>query len=155
MPSLAIGLALCVGALSNPMHALLSLVGAFLASAAFYLKSGILFIGIVFVIVWVGAVAILILFVIMLLNVKSLTSSVKLVKHFTQRVGIVVGVFLANWLYCYLVNALDSHAVINFAAKVVECVSVYFGSSVYLQVTYIAPDVNAIALLYTQHASLF
>jgi hypothetical protein len=51
MPSLAIGLSLCVGILSNPMHALLSLVGAFLASAAFYLNSGILFIGIVFVIV--------------------------------------------------------------------------------------------------------
>lgn len=96
LPSLAIGLAICVGVLLNPMHALLSLVGAFLASAAFYLKSGILFVGIVFVIVWVGAVAILILFVIMLLNVKSLTSSLKLIKHVTQKVGIVAGVLLAS-----------------------------------------------------------
>jgi NADH:ubiquinone oxidoreductase subunit 6 (subunit J) len=155
LPSLAIGLAICVGVLLNPMHALLSLVGAFLASAAFYLKSGILFVGIVFVIVWVGAVAILILFVIMLLNVKSLTSSLKLIKHVTQKVGIVAGVLLASWLHQQLVGAIDIHAVSNVAVKIVECVSIYFVSPVYQQVTYMGPDVNAIAALYTQHASLF
>jgi NADH-quinone oxidoreductase subunit N len=105
--------------------------------------------------VWIGAVAILILFVIMLLNVKSLTSSVKLIKHLTQKGGIVVGAFFAVWLREYLVNAVDFHSVSDFVANIVEYVSIYFGSSVYLQVTYLAPDVNAIALLYTQHASLF
>lgn len=84
VPILACTLAVAVPLLRNPMHALLSLVGVFLSTVLFYLGAGSEFIGLVFLIVYVGAVAILFLFVIMLLNVKSLTSDVKVVQFATQ-----------------------------------------------------------------------
>jgi NADH-quinone oxidoreductase subunit J len=73
-PLLSIVFGLSVILHRNPMHALLSLIGVFLATVLFYLGNGAAFTGLVFLIVYVGAIAILFLFVVMLLNVKSLTT---------------------------------------------------------------------------------
>jgi NADH-quinone oxidoreductase subunit J len=58
--------ALAAATLPNLVHAALSLVLAFLGVAAFYLMLGAEFIGLVQVIVYVGAVAVLIVFTILL-----------------------------------------------------------------------------------------
>jgi NADH-quinone oxidoreductase subunit J len=58
--------ALAAATLSNLVHAALSLVLAFLGVAAFYFMLGAEFIGLVQVIVYVGAVAVLIVFTILL-----------------------------------------------------------------------------------------
>jgi NADH:ubiquinone oxidoreductase subunit 6 (subunit J) len=58
--------ALAAAALPNLMHAALSLVLAFLGVAAFYFFLGAEFVGLVQVLVYVGAVAVLIVFTILL-----------------------------------------------------------------------------------------
>lgn len=60
------------------MHGLLSLISVFFSVVVLYLSAGAEFLAFTFLIVYVGAIAILFLFVIMLLNVKELTSSSKM-----------------------------------------------------------------------------
>lgn len=72
LPALALGLAALTVLAANPIHSLLCLIGAFFNIVIFYLSVNAEFLALVFLIVYVGAVAILFLFVIMLLNVKEL-----------------------------------------------------------------------------------
>jgi NADH:ubiquinone oxidoreductase subunit 6 (subunit J) len=156
LPVIACVLAIAVVTLSNPMHALLSLIGVFLATVLFYISSGIEFIGLVFLIVYVGAVAILFLFVIMLLNVKSLTSLETLVTSPTQVVALAFGALLA---YRSFTNIADSLGRTSTGAPAqrshVGDIAYNVDDMVYHQVMFRESDVNAIAPLYTEHALLF
>lgn len=55
---------------TNPVHSVLFLILAFCNSAAIILSMGVEFLGLVFIVVYVGAIAVLFLFVVMMLNVK-------------------------------------------------------------------------------------
>ena len=66
-----------VPTLVNPVYSLLCLILVFFQIVVFYLIIGAEFLAFVFLIVYVGAIAILFLFVIMLLNVKELSSILK------------------------------------------------------------------------------
>jgi NADH-quinone oxidoreductase subunit J len=96
-------LAACVILLNNTIHALLALIGVFVSFVAVYLTQGIEYLAFVFLIVYVGAVAILFLFVIMLLNVKSLSKHTQRVQHITQLLAVFFGVLL----FCRLFTALQ------------------------------------------------
>jgi NADH:ubiquinone oxidoreductase subunit 6 (subunit J) len=73
-PGAAVVFAFLVPVLANPVHALLCLLGLFAATALIYLSLGAEYLGLVFTLVYLGAVAILFLYVIMLLNVKDIMS---------------------------------------------------------------------------------
>lgn len=60
--------------LGNPVHSLLALIGCFFAAAVLLIANGAEFLGYLFLIVYIGAIAILFLFVVMLLNVNQLTA---------------------------------------------------------------------------------
>jgi NADH:ubiquinone oxidoreductase subunit 6 (subunit J) len=87
-------LAASVVLLSNTIHSLLALIGVFVCFVTIYLAQGIEYLAYVFLIVYVGAVAILFLFVIMLLNVKALSRHSGVVKHITQILAIFSGTLL-------------------------------------------------------------
>jgi NADH-quinone oxidoreductase subunit J len=75
IPCAALISATLVPVLRNPIHALLCLLSLFAATGLIYLSLGAEYLGIVFIIVYLGAVAILFLYVIMLLNVKDIMSA--------------------------------------------------------------------------------
>lgn len=77
----------------NPVHSLLALIGVFVSTVLMFIFFGSEFLAYVFLIVYVGAVAILFLFVVMLLHVKSLSARDVLVRG-AQYVAIAIGVFL-------------------------------------------------------------
>ncbi len=86
----------------NPVHSVLFLIGAFFNAAGLFLIAGAEFLAFILVIVYVGAVAVLFLFVVMMLDVdfEQLRSGV-------QRylpVGIAVGVLLLAELVSVLVG---------------------------------------------------
>jgi len=54
----------------NPVHSVLWLVFVFINTSTIIIYSGIEFLGILFIIIYVGAIAVLFLFVIMMLNIK-------------------------------------------------------------------------------------
>jgi NADH:ubiquinone oxidoreductase subunit 6 (subunit J) len=88
------------------MHSLISLLGVFFTTVLFYLLGGIIFVGFTFLIVYVGAVAILFLFVIMLLNAKSLTSREALIRHSSQYAVLAVVSTLLQEIYLNTLSAL-------------------------------------------------
>lgn len=96
-PGAAIVFASLVPIMANPVHALLCLLGLFGSNAAIYLSLGAEYLGLVFTIVYLGAVAILFLYVIMLLNVKDIMSAQRSVKALGYRYaasGVVGGLLL-------------------------------------------------------------
>ena len=66
---LAIGCAIAVVSQSNPLYSAISLIGVFIALASLYVTLAAPFIAAVQVIVYAGAIMVLVIFVIMLLNV--------------------------------------------------------------------------------------
>src|SRR5260370_3361659 len=67
---LAIGCALAMVAQRNPLYSAISLIGVFISLACLYLTLAAPFIAAVQVIVYAGAIMVLVVFVIMLLNVE-------------------------------------------------------------------------------------
>ena len=67
---LAIGCAIAVVAQRNPLYSAISLIGVFVALASIYVTLAAPFIAAVQVIVYAGAIMVLVIFVIMLLNVE-------------------------------------------------------------------------------------
>src|SRR5258705_6864682 len=67
---LAIGCAIAVVAQSNPLYCAISLIGVFLSLACLYVMLAAPFLAAVQVIVYAGAIMVLVVFVIMLLNVE-------------------------------------------------------------------------------------
>jgi NADH:ubiquinone oxidoreductase subunit 6 (subunit J) len=137
----------------NPMHALLSLLGVFFSTVLMYLTAGIAFVGLVFLIVYVGAVAVLFLFVIMLLNVKSLTSADKLIRHISQVAAIGGVIVLLYQLHCGTAGALDRFLVDGFSRDAI--IELTTGDAIFMYVRFVAMDINALTGLYTIHAILF
>ena len=69
---LAIGCAIAMVSQSNPLYSAISLIGVFIALASLYVMLAAPFIAAVQVIVYAGAIMVLVIFVIMLLNVEHL-----------------------------------------------------------------------------------
>jgi NADH:ubiquinone oxidoreductase subunit 6 (subunit J) len=136
----------------NPMHALLALLGVFFSTVVMYLIAGIAFVGLVFLIVYVGAVAVLFLFVIMLLNVKSLTSEERLIQHPTQVAAILATIVLLQQLHARVMSAVDSSISDNFLRD--ASVEPTTGSAVFRYVRFQAMDINTLTSLYTLHSIL-
>src|SRR2546430_9251880 len=67
---LAIGSAVAMVSQSNPLYSAISLIGVFIALASLYVTLAAPFIAAVQVIVYAGAILVLVIFVIMLLNVE-------------------------------------------------------------------------------------
>src|ERR1700691_4803783 len=65
-----IGSAACVISARNPVHSVLFLILAFFNAAALFLLAGAEFLAMILVIVYVGAVAVLFLFVVMMLDIN-------------------------------------------------------------------------------------
>ena len=76
----------------NPVHAVLWLILAFLASAGLFVLQGAEFVAMLLVIVYVGAVAVLFLFVVMMLDVDFATFRAGMVKWIPA--GILIGAVL-------------------------------------------------------------
>jgi NADH-quinone oxidoreductase subunit J len=71
LAGLAIGCAIAVVAQRNPLYSAISLIGVFVALASIYVTLAAPFIAAVQVIVYAGAIMVLVIFVIMLLNVEA------------------------------------------------------------------------------------
>ncbi len=80
----------------NPVHAVLWLIVAFLASAGLFVLQGAEFVAMLLVIVYVGAVAVLFLFVVMMLDVDFATFRAGMARSIPA--GILVGAVLLTIL---------------------------------------------------------
>ena len=88
--AILVGSALMVVTLRNPVHSVLFLILAFFNAAALFVMLGAEFLAMLLVIVYVGAVAVLFLFVVMMLNVEVETFRRGLSRYSTLGAGIAV-----------------------------------------------------------------
>ena len=73
--------ALGVVVVRNPVHAVLLMVAAFFSSAALFVMQGAEFLGLLLIIVYVGAIAVLFLFVVMMLDIRFVERAKSRRKH--------------------------------------------------------------------------
>ncbi len=103
--AVALSSAVAVISFKNPMHSVLSLVLTFFSTACLWLLLQAEFLGIVLVLVYIGAVMILFLFVVMMLDVHAAPKREGFIKHFPVAM-IVAAVMFAEIVL--LANAGDA-----------------------------------------------
>src|SRR6516165_8227425 len=98
-----VGSALAVIAARNPVHSVLSLILAFVCAAGLFLLLGAEFLAMILVVVYVGAVAVLFLFVVMMLDVDFARLRQGFVEYLPQ--GLLIALVMAVELI-YVVSGL-------------------------------------------------
>lgn len=93
----------------NPVHAVYYLVLVFCLVSGIIFMLTVEFIGIIFIIVYVGAIAVLFLFVVMMLNINFVEKSYKLVRYIP--LGFMVGIVLFYQLYNLLLENIKGNEV--------------------------------------------
>ena len=106
---LAVGSAICVIAFRNPIHSALALVLTFFSLAGLFISLGAYFVAAVQVIVYAGAIMVLFLFVIMLLNLGRLQTGHQINK--AKVFAVIVGILLAAEAIYIGIKAYDGTAV--------------------------------------------
>ena len=93
----------CLGVVSskNPVYSVLFLILAFINSAILFLFLNAEFLAMLLIVVYVGAVAVLFLFVVMMLNVKNEEKNIKFQKY-TPFTLLIVTVVFVEILYIFV-----------------------------------------------------
>ena len=92
----------------NPVNSVLFLVLAFLNSTFFFILIGAEFVGIILAIVYIGAVAILFLFVVMMLDIQ-MTTLMFNIKRYIPLALLFAGVILAEIIYLTVFKSSKSN----------------------------------------------
>jgi NADH-quinone oxidoreductase subunit J len=83
----------------NPIHSVLYLILSFVISAIILLMYGAEFIGLLFIMVYVGAIAVLFLFVIMMINAKQRRSTSWRINYLTLPATLVGMIFIDQFFF--------------------------------------------------------
>ena len=106
--AMAIGCALAVVAQRNPLYSAMSLIGVFISLACLYVMLAAPFIAAVQVIVYAGAIMVLVVFVIMLLNIQEEEHRRQRLKFLVPVAVALAGVLIAEVAFI-LVTVQESH----------------------------------------------
>ena len=112
---IAVASALMVIAARNPVHSVLFLILTFFNAAALFLLTGAEFLALMLLVVYVGAVAVLFLFVVMMLDVDFAELKSGVMQY--APVGALIGIILAAELIVVLVGSVFSPNVATGATK--------------------------------------
>ncbi len=108
--TILVGSAFAVIFARNPVHSVLFLILAFVCAAGLFLILGAEFLAMILIIVYVGAVAVLFLFVVMLLDVDFARMKQGFVQYLPQGLFIAALVFLELWYVMWNWGASPSAA---------------------------------------------
>jgi NADH-ubiquinone oxidoreductase chain 6 len=100
--NLAVFFGLVLVFFQNPMYSILSLVGCILFSVMILFMYGIEFMSFIYLVVYIGAIAILFLFMIMMLNINSINSLPN--KSGTISFFLYICIFLKSLNFMFLIN---------------------------------------------------
>lgn len=100
--NLAIFFGLVLVFFQNPMYSILSLVGCILFSVIILFMYGVEFMSFVYLVVYIGAIAILFLFMIMMLNINTINSLPN--KSATITLFLYICIFLKSLYFMFLAN---------------------------------------------------
>lgn len=100
----------------NPVIAVIFLISLFINASGYLIITGVGFIGLTYIILYVGAITVLFLFVIMMINIK-LTDILETVKTYTQNLplGISVGLLFIYEFATMTVPGIPSKTLFNLS----------------------------------------
>lgn len=154
LPLSIIGSSLLVILLPNPIYALLALIFVFLNTAVFLLSMNVQFLAFIYLIIYIGAIAILFLFVIMLFNLRSLQKSDLKIKDFSF-LTISFKLYFFFGLKFFMVIALDIWNLIEYNSYL-NNVAIYSKFDLQYFLTYVHWDILLFGnLFYTYYVYLF
>jgi len=136
----------------NPVHSILFLVMVFVSTTGVLLFLGVEFIAMFFLIVYVGAITVLFLFVVMMLNIKIIELNEKLISYLP--VGIFIGlIFLFEILF--LININFSPIQYDSTYILTDIYSNYYLTYLnYFDIIYLTNTQQISFLLYTKYVYL-
>jgi len=138
---------------ANPMYSLLYLLGVFFSTVLFYLSNGAEYLGLTLMIVYVGAVAVIFLFVLMLLNAKDQADMKDLLVYTTQYLAIFILTLFFGRIITHIYSPTEALIASREAtSRVLEPTS---GEAVEFFVRFQFSDISSIVPLYTQHGVSF
>ena len=113
---MAIGCAIAMVSQSNPLYSAISLIGVFISLASIYVTLAAPFIAAVQVIVYAGAIMVLVIFVIMLLNVEHLEPRRKRLRFLVPMAIGMAAILLAETAFIlYSVQTTETNFVSNIS----------------------------------------
>ena len=90
----------------NPVHSILFLVLVFTLTTGFLLILGVEFIAMLFLVVYVGAITVLFLFVVMMLNVKIVELNERFLRY------LPIGLFIGVIFFVEIIYLINKHLMI-------------------------------------------
>jgi NADH-quinone oxidoreductase subunit J len=142
--AMAIGCALAVVAQRHPLYSAISLIGVFISLACLYVMLAAPFIAAVQVIVYAGAIMVLVVFVIMLLNVEAEEHRRQRLKFLVPAAVVLAAVLIAEVAFI-LVSVQESRVMPSSATSDVG-VTQSIGTALFT--TYLLPfEITSILLL--------
>jgi len=105
----------------NPVHSILFLVITFLSSAGICFSFGADFLGLIFIIIYVGAIAILFLFIIMMLNIKLQNKTFNYFYIF-----VIIGLIFFLQIYLGVSKCFSNFLFYNFSFSVFDSLQIEF-----------------------------
>ena len=116
--AMAIGCALAVVTQRNPLYSAISLIGVFISLACLYVMLAAPFIAAVQVIVYAGAIMVLVVFVIMLLNVEEEERRRPRLKFLVPAAVVLAGVLIAEVSFILVSVQQESRVVTTSSSDV-------------------------------------
>ena len=116
----------------NPVHAVLSLVLTFFSVACIWMLMQAEFLALVLIVVYVGAVMVLFLFVVMMLDIKVATAREGFIRHLPVGIGVAL-IMLAEMVMLIGLRAMQVAPPPNPAAMHGESNVAWIGTALYTQ----------------------
>lgn len=137
----------------NPIYSLIALIIVFLTTGLFLLTINIEFLAFIYLIVYIGAIAILFLFIIMLFNLKSLRQDF-IKNHDFSFLTISLKIYLFFGLKLFVIIALEIWYYIDYSYYINNFV-IYKQFDLYYYLTYINKDLLLFGNLFYTYYSYF
>jgi NADH-ubiquinone oxidoreductase chain 6 len=136
----------------NPVIAVLFLISAFCNAAGYLILLGVGFVGISYIIVYIGAIAVLFLFVIMMINIK-LSDILDIGSQYTKNLplALTIGFLFAYEIFTIIPVNYGKASVLNLPIELLT----YFNGLLYGSAYIPASEVNVAQNLHTWDISIF
>ena len=149
--SLAVFCGIMVIQCRNPVHSVLFLICVFINAAALLILLGLDFFALILLVVYVGAIAVLFLFVVMMLDIKIAEISEKKLRYLP--VGGLLGFLFLGEMVCVISTDLEPYPLLNL--KTWADISPFYTLSWSSLGFYVTPLESVGRILYTYYFHLF
>lgn len=116
----------------NPVHAIIFLISVFVNSAGYLILMGVGFIGIVYIIVYIGAITVLFLFVVLMINIR-LVDILEVGSQYTKNIPLALAI---SSLFIY-----EILSILPFTFKDVSLISTFLNTFTNLNGLFLSSDI--------------